>query len=125
MSKKKALLHAEDLATSLSSMLVPAYILKDFAIYSAKESSDYWTLELREKEDRIPVELSSFSDIVLDGYCNPIEIQSAAFILKPVYLKCYRRRWKRSNQDEHYSNDYTLHRPKVKVVEEMTHFFKS
>ena len=59
-------------------------------------------LELREKPDRIPKELLGYSDVVLDGYCNPIEIQTSAFVLEPVYLKCYRRRWKRSGESIHY-----------------------
>jgi len=124
MSKRKEKPSTEELSSSLSSMLVPDYLLKDFDIYSTQESNESWTIELREKPERIPEELSGEEDVVLDGYCNPIEIQSSVFILKPVYFKCYRRRWKRSNQDRHYSNSYSLTFPQTKLVKEMAEFFK-
>ena len=52
--------------------------------------------------------LSGYEDVVLDGYCNPIEMQSHSFVCKPVYLRCYRRRYRRSNSDIHCSNEYEL-----------------
>lgn len=30
-------------------------------------------IELRKKEDRLPVELADCDEVVFDGYCNPIE----------------------------------------------------
>ena len=108
--------------SKISSILVSESILKDFDIYDAQESSTRWIIEMREKDDRIPSALSSFPDVVLDGYCNPVEILSHSFVCKPVYLRLYRRRFKRSNEDEHFSNDYDFSIKGLKMVPELGFF---
>ena len=108
---------------TISRMLVPDYIRSDFEIYGAKEHKERWVIEMREKEGRIPRELSECEDVVFDGYCNPIEMLSHSFVCKPIYLRCYRRRYKRSNSDIHYSNQYELTLKGVKMVPEMGFFF--
>lgn len=124
MAKKKRP-NTESLNSALIRMLVPDYILADFEIHKVSEQKESWTLELYEKEDRIPEALRSCADVVLDGFCNPLELQSHTFAaLKPVYLRCFRRRWKRSNTDNHYSNDYNLQTPGVKFVKELGDFLK-
>ena len=125
MSKRREKCSLEELVDSLSSMLIPCEILEDFELYSSNQKGGHWELELREKPDRIPKELLGYSDVVLDGYCNPIEIQTSAFVLEPVYLKCYRRRWKRSGESIHYINTYELSHPKTKLVKKLGHFFKT
>jgi hypothetical protein len=105
-------------------MLVPESILADFDIYDAKESSAQWTIEMREKEGRIPKELEGCSDVVFDGYCNPVDTLSHSFVCKPVYLRIYRRRYKQSNKDVHYSNNYNLTMKGVKIVPELGIFLK-
>jgi hypothetical protein len=105
-------------------MLVPSYILDNFEIYDAKESLTSWVIEMREKEDRIPSELQDCSEVVFDGYCNPIETLSHSFVCKPVYLKVYRRRYKRAGEDKHYSNSYDLTLKGVKMVPELGLFLK-
>lgn len=122
--KRKERPSADSLLDTVSLMLVPEYILKDFDIYGAKEYPSSWVIELREKEDRIPVELRGYEDVVFDGYCNPIEALSHSFVCKPIYLKVYRRRHKRSGMDEHYSNTYDLTLKGVKMVSELGLFLK-
>jgi hypothetical protein len=122
--KRKIRPEVMDLYSTLSKMLVPSWILEDFDIYDAKESVERWVIELREKEDRIPVELDSYSDVVFDGYCNPVETLSHSFVCKPVYLRVYRRRYKRSGSDRHYSNAYDLTLKGVKMVPELGLFLK-
>ncbi|GHV68863.1 hypothetical protein FACS1894199_16760 [Bacteroidia bacterium] len=39
----------DSLFLTVSKMLVPDYILTDFDIYGAKESTGCWTIELRER----------------------------------------------------------------------------
>ena len=78
---------ADSLLSTVSRMLVPEDILKDFDIYGAKESPSHWMIELREKESRIPSELKDSEDVVFDGYCHPIETLSHSFVCKPIYLK--------------------------------------
>jgi hypothetical protein len=51
---------------------------------------------------------------------QPIEMLSHSFVCKPIYLRLYRRRYKRSNRDEHFSNDYDLTLKGVKMVPETT-----
>jgi len=114
----------ESMYATVSSMLVPDYILQDFEIYDAKESKERWVIEMREKEDRIPSALQSYSDVVLDGYCNPVEMLSHSFVCKPIYLRLYRRRFKRSNQNEHFSNEYDFTLKGVKMVPELGIFLK-
>ena len=114
----------EEMYSKLSSMLVPSYILQDFDIYDARENVSCWVIELREKEGVLPAALQDFDDVVLDGYCNPVEMLSHSFVCKPVYLRLYRRRYKRSNQDAHWSNDYDFTLKGVKMVPELGIFLK-
>jgi hypothetical protein len=115
---------SESLNLTMSRMLVPEYILANFDIYGAQEFPDSWVIELREKEGRIPSELCDCQEFVFDGYCNPTETLSHSFSLKPIYLKAYRRRYKRAGEDKHYSNDYDLSLKGVKMVPSMGIFLK-
>jgi len=114
----------DTLLDTVSRMLVPEFILENFEIYGAQEFSTCWVIELREKEDRIPPELKDCLEVVFDGYCNPIETLSHSFVCKPVYLKVYRRRYKLSGQDQHYSNNYDLTLKGLKMVPELGLFLK-
>lgn len=114
----------DDVLKMLSKILVPENILKDFEITDTYEHKNSWDIELHEKEDRLPNQLQQETDVVLDGYCNPVEMLSYCFSLKPVYLKLYRRRWKKSNTDQHYSNDYDFTLKGVKIVPELGFFLK-
>jgi hypothetical protein len=122
--KKLAPPRVESLFATVSKMLVPAHILAYFAIWDAQEYKTRWVIEMREKEGLIPTELSDYDDVVFDGYCNPVEALSHSFVCKPVYLRLYRRRYKRSNTDIHYSNEYDVTLKGVRIVPEMGFFFK-
>jgi len=122
--KKRQRPSTDSLLATVSRMLVPDYILEDFEIYGANEFSGCWIIDLREKETRIPVELKDCKEVVFDGYCNPIETLSHSFVCKPIYLKVYRRRYKRSGEDTHYSNTYDLTLKGVKMVPELGFFLK-
>lgn len=108
----------DNLFDTVSRMLVPGYILEDFEIYGTQEHPARWVIELREKEAHIPLELNKHQDIVFDGYCNPLEMLSHSFVCKPIYLKVYRRRYKISGEDQHYSNTYDLTLKGVRMVPE-------
>jgi hypothetical protein len=60
----------------------------------------------------------------LDGFCNPLNLLSHSFSLKPVYLSTHRRRWKVSNTGKHYSNEYTLNKDAAKLTPDMAGFLK-
>jgi hypothetical protein len=114
----------ENLFSTVSTMLVPDHILAYFEIWDAQEYKDRWVIEMREKEGLIPKELSDYQDIVFDGYCNPLEALSHSFVCKPIYLRLYRRRYKRSNEDEHFSNEYDVTLKGVRMVPELGIFLK-
>lgn len=114
----------DTLFDTVSRMLVPGYILVNFEIYGANEFPSCWVIELREKEGLMPLELKDCLEVVFDGYCNPIETLSHSFVCKPIYLKIYRRRYKLSGQDQHYSNNYDLTLKGVKMVPELGLFLK-
>jgi len=122
--KRKEAPSVEKMYETVSRMLVPEYILKDFEIYDAKESKNRWVIEMYEKADRIPSALQSYSDVVLDGYCEAIEMLSHSFVCKPIYLRLYRRKYKRSNQNEHLSNTYDLTLKGLRMVPELGIFLK-
>jgi len=122
--KKLSRQSVDSLFSTVSSMLVPEHILAYFEIWDAHEYKERWVIEMREKEGFIPEALSVFSDVVLDGYCNPIDALSHSFVCKPVYLRLYRRRYKRSNSNEHFSNEYDVTLKGVRMVPELGLFLK-
>jgi hypothetical protein len=122
--KKKERQPVEALFSRAMSMLVPGHILEHFEMWDAHESRDRWVIEMREKAGLIPCELKEYEDIVFDGYCNPIEVLSHSFVCKPIYLRLYRRRYKRSSSDSRYSNEYDVTLKGVKMVPELGFFLK-
>ena len=100
-------------------MLVPSHIQEHFEMWDAHEYKDRWVIEIREKAGAIPAALSIYEDIMLDGYCNPSEVLSHSFVCKPIYLRLYRRRYKRSCSDRHYSNACDVTLKGVKMVPEL------
>jgi hypothetical protein len=116
--------NVDSLFSTISTMLVPEHVLAYFEIWDAHEHKTRWVIEMREKEGFIPQELSGYEDVVFDGYCNPLEALSHSFVCKPVYLRLFRRRYKRSNQDTHFSNEYDVTLKGVRMVPEMGFFLK-
>ena len=120
--KKKS--SQQDVLFELSRMMVPRDLLQFFDIFEVRELSNEWHIVLHEKESLIPVALTDKSDIVLDGFCNPLHLLSHGFSTKPVYLVLKRRRWKESGQDNHYSNEYKLTDDPSKLTPDMAGFLK-
>jgi hypothetical protein len=125
MGRKKLVRQSVDsLFSAVSSMLVPDHILEYFDIWGAKEYNNRWVIEMREKEGLIPQEMGTNEDVVFDGYCNPLETLSHSFVCKPIYLRLFRRRYKRSNSNIHYSNTYDVTLKGLRLVPEMGIFLK-
>ena len=59
---------------------------------------------------------------ILDGFCHPLELLHFSIKGKPLYLNLYRRRWKESSSNDHYSNHYDLHPKGVKATHEFASF---
>ena len=114
---------SEVIFQSLLSVLVPES-LSNFVLSEVKEYKDRIEFRLEEKETNIPSCYSSRKDVVLDGFCNPIELQSFPLKEKPVFYKVYRRRWKISGENKHVSNEHELHPEGVKATREFASFLK-
>ena len=113
-----------DLLFELSKIIVPTSYLTFFEVVKVNDMSSEWQVNLHEKEHLIPPLLKDSPLPVLDGFCNPIHILSHAFSLKPVSLILHRRRWKESNTDKHYSNEYTLTKDSARITPAMADFLK-
>ena len=77
----------------LSSML-PEDICLHFDFVKITENLDGFEMRLEEYAELVPPAMSNISDVVLDGFCNPLELLHFSVKGKPLYLKLYRRRWK-------------------------------
>lgn len=123
MSNKKKRSN-NDWVFELSRMMVPRDFLEYFEIYEVKELTSEWQIILHEKESLLPDKLKDKRDVVLDGFCNPLQILSHGFSIKPIYLVMKRRRWKQSGTGTHYSNEYTLTKDAAKLTPDMAGFLK-
>ena len=117
----------EDLSViqSLLSVLFSDEIASNFVIKEVKEYPEHIEIKLEELKELVPCELSrEEEEVVLDGFCNPLDLQSFPMKGKAVYLKLYRRRWKAAGTKKHYSNSYDLHQKGVKATKEFSSFLK-
>jgi hypothetical protein len=109
---------------SLLKSMLPQEIYLHFELKSLTERSHGFEMLLEEYAELVPVELASTASIVLDGFCNPLELLHFAVKGKPLYLRLYRRRRKESGSAKHYSNPYNLHPAGVKTTHEFASFLK-
>jgi hypothetical protein len=110
---------------SLHGLLFPEPISSHFEVKNIKEFTDNIEIRLEELAELVPHELIEVSGkIILDGFCNPVELQSFPLKGKAVNLKLYRRRWKEKGTSHHYSNSYTLHPQGVKATTDFASFLK-
>jgi hypothetical protein len=108
----------------LVSSLLPSSIHQYFSPVSITEKPHGIKLRMEEYAELVPLELSGTLSVVLDGFCNPLELLHFSMKGKPLYLKLYRRRWKESGSSKHYSNVYDLHPGGVKATHEFASFLK-
>lgn len=108
----------------LSSVLFPKDIALHFEISEVKEHKDYIVIRLNELKELVPKELQEAKEIILDGFCNPIELQSFPLKGKAVYLRLYRRKWKDKISNSSYWNSYDLNPEGVKATKEFAIFLK-
>ena len=78
---------------SLLSLLFSDEIASNFVIKKVKEYPEHIEIKLEELKELVPLDLSKADEVILDGFCNPLELQSFPMKGKAVYLKVYRRRW--------------------------------
>ena len=113
-----------NLMEHLLESLLPKDIYLHFEFVSITESPHGFEMKLEEYAELVPSEMCAIPDVVLDGFCNPLELLHFTLKGKPLYLKLYRRRWKSSGSNKHYSNRYDLHPKGVKSTHEFASFLK-
>jgi hypothetical protein len=106
------------------SSLLPIEINQHFSLVSLSEHAYGVEMRLEEYAELVPPGLGNSEKIVLDGFCNPLELLHFSMKGKPLYLKLYRRRWKTSGDNKHYSNSYDFHPEGVKATHEFASFLK-
>ena len=112
------------LITELLSLYFTPIISQHFEIKGIQKSIDRLDLRLEERPDLVPPALSNKANVVLDGFCNELELQTYAVNERAVFLHIFRRRWKEKGSDKHYSNEYDLHPPGVKATHDFATFLK-
>lgn len=106
----------------LISLLIPAIILESFEVQNIEDSDSLLLIVMIEKQERI----SNFgSDLVSNGFMNPIELQHFPMNGKKCLLKLVRRRWKeKNNPSSSYQNSYFFAQKGTKVTPEFGAFLK-
>ena len=114
----------EELLAGIIELIAPGVISKNFEVTSIIEKRDTITIVFEEKIDLIPKELKG-KEVVLDGFLNPVTLQTFPLKDKMVYLSLKRRRWKElGTTDKSYFNTYELHRQGMKTTNEFGNFLK-
>ncbi len=114
----------EELLAGIIGLIAPGVISKNFEVTSIIEKRDTITIVFEEKTDLVPKELEG-KQVVLDGFLNPVALQTFPLKDKMVYLSLKRRRWKEpGTTGNSYSNTYDLHRQGMKTTNEFGNFLK-
>lgn len=113
----------EELFSGIIELIAPGAISKHFEVVSIEEQKDSIFIVFEENKDLIPKELSG-KQTALDGFLNPLVLQTFPLKDKQVYLVVKRRRWKELGQTTSYSNTYDLHRKGMKTTNEFGDFLK-
>jgi hypothetical protein len=117
-------MESEELVRSLLSIVFPKEITQHFELSRLEEKSGYIHIYFEELAELVPAKMVEPKEVVLDGFCNPIELQSFPLKGKPVYIKLYRRRWKYKGERKSYSNKYNFNPEGVKATKEFATFLK-
>jgi len=109
-------------------LIVPTEILEHFEYESHFEQSGVYTIALIEKDDvnHIPKSILREGKVVLNGYMNPIDLQTYPLQGKEVFLRLKRRRWrlKKDESKKSYFNEYDFSYPGIKATKSFGAFLK-
>lgn len=109
----------------LVSLVAPGELSKSFSLVKIREEKSHIIIEFEEDPKLVPKELTG-KDVVLNGFMNPLELQTFPLKDKAVYLLVKRRRWKiRGNNDKSYHNSYDLTETGVKASPAFGAFLKA
>ena len=112
------------LDSQVYSLVIPKEILESFLIEQINEGEELIEISLVEKE-LIPLVLQG-KQAVLNGYMNPMELQSYPIQGKSCYLKLKRRRWKEQGTGDSTNchNAYDFAAPGTKATKTFGAFLK-
>lgn len=107
-------------------LIVPKDILEHFSYHDYHESGGVYIIELVEKDDvkHIPKAILRQGKYALNGYMNPIELQTYPLQGKEVFLRLTRRKWKVQGTTRSYSNEYNFNLPGMKATIDFGVFLK-
>jgi len=110
----------------LIGMLIPEEILEHFDFTGYELNGGSYIFYMVEKSDtsHIPKTILTSGKAVLDGYMNPLELQTYPIKGKEVFLHLKRRRWKIKGTKKGYSNTYNFHREGMKATKKFGDFLK-
>jgi len=111
---------------TLIELLVPEYILAHFEFERVEQISGVIRIHLVEKQDpeHYPKDIIGKGEKVLNGYMNPIELQTFPTQGKEVFLLLKRRRWKIKGSNTSYYNTYSFYQEGMKATKEFGAFLK-
>ena len=109
----------------LLALLVPSDILSHFDFESVEKINGVYRIGLIEKKDssHIPASIIYKGSAVLDGYMNPIELQTFPIKATEVFLYLKRRKWKDHISKNHFNN-YEFTQQGLKATKEFAAFLK-
>ena len=110
----------------LISLFVPSNILAHFEYEQLEEMSGVLRIHMIEKKDpnHYPKDILGKGKRSLNGFMNPIELQTFPAQGKEVFLLLKRRRWKLEGSNTSYYNNYTFNEQGMKATREFGAFLK-
>ena len=109
----------------LVSLVAPGDLSKSFSLTKIREQESHIKIEFEEDPKLVPNELEG-KDVVLNGFMNPLELQTFPLKDKAVYLLVKRRRWKiRGEHKKSYHNNYDLTETGIKASPAFGSFLKA
>lgn len=125
IKKAKELSMSKSVLEELVSLVAPGELSKSFSLTKIREQKEHIIIEFEEDQKLVPKELSG-KEVVLNGFLNPLELQTFPLKDKAVYLLVKRRRWKiRGEHNKSYHNSYDLTETGVKASPEFGAFLKA
>jgi len=111
---------------SLQELLVPKEILLHFDFDRVEKVSGIYRIHLVEKKDaaHIPKTILYKGRAVLDGYMNPLELQTFPTKGTEVFLLLKRRKWKEKISAKSHFNIYEFTKQGLKATKEFGAFLK-
>ncbi len=110
----------------LISLFVPGNILAHFEYDRLENLSGVIRIHLLEKKDpnHYPKAILGKGKRSLNGFMNPIELQTFPTQGKEVFLLLKRRRWKLDGSNTSYYNSYSFNEKGMKTTKEFGAFLK-